>query len=127
MIETIIAKGYRMSANADEALAARCAAEVRKAYLNVWYTDDEVAAAAEDSDLMQAWCGLTYLRYLQCTSFGTRTGGERKDFDHGMHMNEMKEAKTSCGLWLRVVGKGRPELQPVVDICDLYFRTQLYL
>lgn len=116
-----------MSANADEALVSRCAAEVRKAYLNVWYTDEEVAAAEEDSDLMQAWCGLTFLRYLQCTAFGTRTGGERKDFDHGMHLAETKKVKTSCGLWLRVISKDRPVLQPVVDICDLYFRSQLYL
>lgn len=116
-----------MSANASSALVARCAAEVRKAYLNAWYTDDEVEAAEEDSDLMQAWCGLTFLRYLQCTAFGTRTGGERKDFDHGMHLAEIRDTKTSCGLWLRVISKGLPELQPVVDICDLYFRTQLYM
>ena len=76
MVEKIIARGYRMSANASSALVARCAAEVRKAYLNAWYTDDEVEAAEEDSDLMQAWCGLTFLRYLQwAASARTSTTG----------------------------------------------------
>lgn len=123
---TLRAAGYRMTANADDAIVARCAAIVRDSYLLAYVTASAVAAAAAGSDIDKAWHALTFVRYMQTVEFGTRTGGERKRFEYGDHLREMEAAKADAAIALKELAKQRTESGVPSDVCGIWYRTQLY-
>lgn len=124
-ISDLRAKGYRMSANAGDAVVSRCAAAVRRDYLSHYVTDADIAAADADSSIGRAWCGLTFVAYLRQVEFGTRTGGEKKSFSYGEHLTWMQAAKADAATALKELGEEFHPTSEVVDSLEIYFRTQI--
>lgn len=125
-IETIRAKGYRMSANAGAEIVARCAAAVLRDYLQHYVTAEEVEEAADDSELARAWASLTFVKVMQQTEFATRTGGERKRLEYGDHLTWTRAAKADAATALQAVAATWPRKSEVVDSCEIYFRNQIW-
>lgn len=122
----IRAAGYRLSANAEDAVVSKCAALVRDAYMLHHVTAAELAAAAVGDVIGKAWVALTYLCYCQDVEFGTRTGGEKKRFDYGDHVTEERQLKAVCALKLSELKAVHPATSKISDICEVYFKTQLF-
>lgn len=118
--------GYRMTANADDNVVARCANEVKEAYLLHYVTEAEITAAASSSEIGEAWAALTFLRFVQDVDFGTRTGGEKKRFEYGDPAYTMEAVKDSAALKLRKLEAVHPCDGKVMDICAVWFKTQLF-
>lgn len=118
--------GYRMSANADDAIVGKCAQAVKAAYLSAFVTDAEITAASATDAIGAAWVALTFLAYCQDVEFGTRTGGEKKKFDYGDHVTEKRALKADCALKLKALQTAHPATSKISDICEVYFRTQLF-
>lgn len=118
--------GYRMTANADDLVLARCASEVKEAYLLHYVTEAQIAQASSSSEIGEAWAAVTFLRFLQDVDFGTRTGGEIKRFEYGDPANTMEAAKDSAALKLRKLAALYPSDGNVKDICAVWFKTQLF-
>lgn len=118
--------GYRMTANADDNVVARCAAEVKAAYLLHHVTEAQITAAASSSEIGEAWAALTFLRFAQDVDFATRTGGEKKRFDYGTPAYTMEAAKDSAALALKALQQVHPSDGKVRDICSVWFRSQLF-
>ena len=117
-----------MTANAPAPVVARCAEEVKTAYLLKCVTETDIANAVANSAIGKAWTVLTFLRYMQDTEFATRTGGERKRFEYGDHLaweasiknsaaRRLSELKLSAGLYHVRFD----------DVCGVYFRTQFFM
>jgi hypothetical protein len=123
---TLRAAGYRITANADDAIVSRCAAIVRDSYLLAYVTESAVTAAAAGSAIDKAWNALTFVKYLQTVEFGTRTGGERKRFEYGDHLREMESAKADAAVALKEVSKQRTESGKPADVCGIWYKTQLF-
>lgn len=123
----IIAAGYKMTANAPAPVVARCAEEVLDAYLLKCVTAQEVSDANAASEIGKAWTVLTFLRYMQDTEFATRTGGERKRFEYGDRLTWTAAIKNSAAKRLSELklSKGLYHVR-FDDICEVYFRTQLF-
>lgn len=126
--QDIITSGYKMTANAPAPVVARCAEEVKTAYLLKCVTETDIANAVANSAIGKAWTVLTFLRYMQDTEFATRTGGERKRFEYGDHLaweasiknsaaRRLSELKLSAGLYHVRFD----------DVCGVYFRTQFFM
>lgn len=109
----IKASGYRISANADENIIGKCAAVVRSAYLEKLVSVQEIEESEPTDPIGEAWIALTYLCYCQDVEFGTRTGGEVKNFDYGTHVSEERQLKSICAEKLK-------PLYPLVDRSDTY-------
>ncbi len=124
-ITDLRAAGYRMSANASAEVVARCAAAVLRDYLLHYVTEAEITAAAAASAIGLAWCAVTFAAYLQQTEFGTRTGGERKRFDYGEHLEQMRSAKADAAVSLRELSRTYPLTTPVVDSLEIFFKSQI--
>ena len=117
--------GYRMSANAAAEIVARCAETAKRDYLLHYVTEADITAAAATSAIGRVWCAVTFVAYLQQTEFGTRTGGERKRFDYGEHLEWMRAAKADAAVSLRELSKSYPRITPVVDSLEIYFKSQI--
>lgn len=118
--------GYRMSANADDLVVGRCASAVLEAYILKHVTQAEVSAASLTDEIGGAWAALTFLRFLQDTDFGTRTGGEKKRFEYGDPAEVTGPVKAECALRLKKLGVLHPATAKVDDICKVYFKNQLF-
>lgn len=118
--------GYRMSANAGDEIVARAAQSVKSAYLLHHVTEAQITAASATDEIGAAWLALTFLAYCQDVEFGTRTGGEKKRFDYGDHVKEERALKADCALKLKALQAVHPATSKVSDICEVYFRTQLF-
>lgn len=118
--------GYRMSANADDAVVERCASFFLEAYILKYVTQAEVTAASLTDEIGGAWAALTFLRFLQDTEFGTRTGGEKKRFEYGNPAEVLGAVKRDCAIKLRQLNDTHPATGKVEDICEVYFKTQLF-
>ena len=123
----IVAAGYKMTANAPAPVVARCAEEVKSAYLLKCVTETEIANAVANSAIGKAWTVLTFLRYMQDTEFATRTGGERKRFEYGDRLTWTAAIKNSAARRLAELklSKGIYHVR-FDDICEVYYRTQLF-
>ena len=124
-VNDLRAAGYRMSPNAASEIVERCAKTAKRDYLLHYVTDADITAAAAASAIGLAWCSVTFAAYLQQTEFGTRTGGERKRFDYGEHMGQMRAAKADAAVSLRELSKAYPLITPVVDSLEIYFKSQI--
>lgn len=124
-ISDLRAKGYRMSANAGDAIVSRCAAAVKRDYLSHYVTEADIEAADMDSALGRAWCSLTFVAYLRQVEFGTRTGGEKKSFSYGEHLSWMQAAKADAATALKELKESFPPKSDVVDSLEIYFKTQI--
>lgn len=123
---TLRTAGYRMTANADDAIVSRCAAVVRDSYLLAYVTAAAVAAAVAGSAIEKAWNALTFVKYLQTVEFATRTGGEKKRFEYGDHLGEMAAAKADAAVALRELEEIRTEDGKPQDVCVIWYKTQLF-
>lgn len=123
---SLISNGYRCSANTADELVSRCAATVRDSYLLAYVTAADITAAAEASEIGDAWRSLTFVALLQHTEFATRTGGERKRFDYGEHLERMRSAKADAGYALKKLEAVRTVTAKVDDVLEVYFTTQFY-
>lgn len=124
-ITDLRAAGYRMSANAAAEIVARCAETAKRDYLLHYVTEADITAAASASSIGRAWCAVTFVAYLQQTEFGTRTGGERKRFDYGEHLEWMRAAKADAAISLRELSETYPRITPVVDSLEIFFKSQI--
>lgn len=124
-ISDIRDKGYRMSANAGDAVVSRCAAAVKRDYLSHYVTDADIEDADADSAIGRAWCSLTFVAYLRQVEFGTRTGGEKKSFSYGEHLTWMQAAKADAATALKELDETFPQQSEVVDSQEVYFKTQI--
>lgn len=118
--------GFRMSANAGDEIVARAALSVKNAYLLHHVTEAQVAAASATDVIGAAWVALTFLAYCQDVEFGTRTGGEKKRFDYGDHVAEERALKADCALKLKALQDAYPATSKISDVCEVYFRSQLF-
>lgn len=124
-VNDLRAAGYRMSANAAAEIVARCADTAKRDYLLHYVTEADITAAAAASAIGRVWCAVTFVAYLQQTEFGTRTGGERKRLDYGVHLEWMRAAKADAAVSLRELSKTYPRVTPVVDSLEIYFKSQI--
>lgn len=122
----LTAAGYRVSANIADAVVSRCAADVKAAYLLHHVTEAEITAATASDSIGVAWYALTVLRLMQDSEFATRTGGERKRLDYGEHLEAERTAKTRAAQALIALASAHPATSPVRDICEVWFKTQLF-
>ena len=125
-ISDIQTAGYKMTVNAPATQVARCAAEVLDAYILKRATAAEVTAASATDGIGRAWVALTFLRYMQDVEFATRTGGERKRLDYGEHLEWSHAIKISCAQRLKDLERVGSMSEKYDDICEVFFRTQLF-
>lgn len=120
--------GYRLSANATDEVVSRCAEEVKNCYLLHYVESSDITNATTGDEIGAAWVVLTYLRYLQDVEFGTRTGGERKRFDYGDHLLQMKAIKSEAAVALQALEDAATldEVTEPEDVCEVWFKTQLF-
>ena len=123
----LIADGYRVSANAPDNVVARCAADVKEAYLLAHVTDQDISDSCETGTIGDAWRALTALRLMQDNEFATRVGGEKKRLSYGDHLSDKRQAKTRAAMALHNLNADHPATGEVRDICEVWFRTQLML
>lgn len=122
----IIAQGYRMSTNANDATVNRCAQEMRHAYMEAYCDASDLTAAHAHDEVGQAWVALTFLRYMQDEEFATRTGGERKRMEWGEKLSRTQALKASVAERLRLLEEKFSKKREVRDLCGIYFKTQLF-
>lgn len=123
----LISAGYRMTANATDAVVTRCATEVLNSYILAFVETSDVSNATTSDAIGQAWLALTFLRFLQDTEFGTRTGGEKKRFEYGEHLTWMNSIKNTCAQRIDALEDAATvDDGEMRDICGVYFRTQLF-
>lgn len=118
--------GYKMTSNAPATQVARCATEVLEAYVLKKATAAEVTAASSTDGIGRAWVALTFLRYMQDVEFATRTGGEKKNFEYGQHLEWSHAIKSSVAQRLRDLESVGSLSDKYDDICEVFFRTQLF-
>lgn len=118
--------GYRISANADDTVVGRCASDVLSAYLLHYVSQSEITAASLTDEIGMAWAALTFLRFMQNDEFATRTGGELKRFEYGDRADNLGFAKSSAAMTLDTLASSHPSDGNVRDICQVWFRTQLF-
>lgn len=118
--------GYRMTANVDDTIVGRVAEVVKSAYLLHYVTETDIANASATDVIGRAWMGLVFLRYMQEVEFGTRTGGERKKFEYGDHLQEMATIKGDCAMLLKSLAAMHPLNSKIDDVCGVFYRTQLF-
>lgn len=134
--------GYRISANADENIVRKCASVVRSAYLEKLVEPSEIEDAQPESQIGQAWIALTYLCYCKDVEFGTRTGGELKNFDYGEHIADESQLKAIVAQKLKPLYPEREDADAfdpcgcnserrtrrdlVDDFLGVYFKSQLF-
>lgn len=121
------AAGYRVSVNIADAVVARCAADVKTAYLLPCVTDADITASGGNDTIGEAWRALTALRLMQDNEFATRVGGEKKRLSYGDHLTDKRQAKTRAAMAMDALKKEHPVTGEVRDICEVWFRTQLML
>ena len=119
--------GYRVSMNITDAVVARCAADVKAAYLLAHVTEAEITASAGTDSIGEAWRTLTVLRIMQDNEFATRVGGEKKKLSYGDHLTDKRQAKTRAAIAMDALAAEHPATGEVRDICEVWFRTQLML
>ena len=123
----LIAQGYRMSVNADELIVTRSARTVKEAYLLHFVTEAQITAAQITDTIGQCWVALTFLHLVKNNEFATRTGGERKDNQYGLRVdNYIHNLKSGCNLWLRKLESEFGKLSDIVDVCEIYFSTSIF-
>ena len=88
------AAGYRVSVNISDAVVARCASDVKAAYLLAHVTEADISASGGNDTIGEAWRALTVLRLMQDGEFATRVGGEKKKLSYGDHLTDKRQAKT---------------------------------
>lgn len=127
-ISVIRSAGYRLSANATDEVVSRCATQVKTCYLLHYVEESDITAATATDAIGAAWIVLTYLRYLQDVEFGTRTGGERKRFEYGEHLTWMRAIKAEAATALQALKDAATidEVTDADDVCEVWFRTQLF-
>lgn len=119
--------GYRMSANATDAVVTRCATQVKECYLLHYVEESDITAAAVSDTIGRAWLVLTYIRYMQDVEFGTRTGGEKKRFEYGDHLTTMKAVKAEAAVLLNALKDAATiTVTDPEDVCEVWFKTQLF-
>lgn len=121
------AAGYRVSVNIADAVVARCAADVKSAYLLAHVTEADITASTGNDSIGDAWRTLTVLRMMQDNEFATRVGGEKKRLSYGDHLTDKRQAKTRAAMALHNLNADHPATGEVRDICEVWFRTQLML
>lgn len=119
--------GYRVSQNIADAVVARCAAEVKAAYLLAHVTEADITASSGNDSIGEAWRTLTVLRIMQDNEFATRVGGEKKRLEYGDHLTEKRQAKTRAAMAMDALAAEHPATGSVRDICEVWFRTQMML
>lgn len=119
--------GYRVSVNIADAVVARCAADVKAAYLLAHVTEADITASTGNDSIGDAWRTLTVLRMMQDNEFATRVGGEKKRLSYGDHLSDKRQAKTRAAMALHNLNADHPATGEVRDICEVWFRTQLML
>ena len=119
--------GYRVSQNIADAVVARCAADVKAAYLLAHVTEQEISDSQGNDTIGEAWRTLTTLRIMQDSEFATRVGGEKKRLSYGDHLTDKRQAKTRAAMAMDALKKEHPDTGEVRDICEVWFRTQLML
>lgn len=119
--------GYRVSQNIADAVVARCAAEVKAAYLLAHVTEVEITASSGNDTIGDAWRTLTTLRIMQDSEFATRVGGEKKRLAYGDHLTDKRQAKTRAAMAMDALAAEHPATGEVRDICEVWFRTQIML
>lgn len=119
--------GYRVSVNIADAVVARCAADVKAAYLLAHVTEQEISDSQGNDSIGEAWRTLTVLRIMQDNEFATRVGGEKKRLSYGDHLTDKRQAKTRAAMALHNLNADHPATGEVRDICEVWFRTQLML
>lgn len=118
--------GYKMTSNAPTKQLQRCATDVLSAYILKKVTAAEVASATSTDGIGRAWVALTFLRYMQDVEFATRTGGEKKNFDYGEHLEWSHAIKLSCAQRLLDLERVGSLSEKYDDICEVFFRTQIF-
>lgn len=118
--------GYRISANADDTVVSRGASVVLNAYILKHVTQADVTAASLTDEIGGAWAALTFLHFVQDVDFGTRTGGERKRFEYGDALDEMKDLKADVAMKLKALASQHPATAKIDDVCGVYFKTNLF-
>lgn len=121
------AAGYRVSVNIADAVVARCAADVKAAYLLAHVTEEEITASDGNDTIGEAWRTLTALRIMQDNEFATRVGGEKKRLSYGDHLTEKRQAKTRAAMALDALNADHPATRKPDDVCEIWFRSQLML
>lgn len=123
----LIAAGYRVSVNIDAALVTKCASSVKQAYLLHYVTEAEITAATATDVIGKCWLSLTFLRLILDTEFATRTGGERKNMEWGQRAYDyMHTIKSECHMALEALEAAHPHHSAINDICEVYFKTQIF-
>lgn len=122
---SITANGWKISANANSAQISRCAVEAWECYVSHFVTAAEAAAAAETSSVARLWNALTYLRYVQDVTFGTRTGGENKRMDYGNPPLEVSAIKSSIARLLCLTEENFGKKSEIEDAFGVLFLTQI--
>ena len=118
--------GYRMSANAANEIVGRCAQAVKRDYLLHYVEEQDITDAQATDAIGRCWLSLTYVSYMQQVEFGTRTGGEKKRFEFGEHLEDMEAAKADAAANLRELEQSHPCKSKVVDTCRIYFKSQIF-
>lgn len=119
--------GYRISANATDTVVARCANEVKNCYLLHYVEASDITSATSADEIGAAWIVLTFLRYLQDVEFGTRTGGEKKRFEYGDHLETAKAIKAEAAVALKALESAATiDVTDAEDVCGVWFKTQLF-
>lgn len=125
--QDLISAGYRMSANTADAIVSRAALFVKMAYLLSFVSEQEISDATASDTIGQTWLSLTFLRLVKYNEFATRTGGERKNNQYGQRVEYgVEELKSECNMLLRKLGDEYPQKSKVFDICEVYYKTQLF-
>lgn len=125
--QDLISAGYRMSVNTADAIVSRAALLVKMAYLLAFVSEQEIADATSADTIGQAWMALTFLRLIKDNEFATRTGGERKNNQYGQRVDYgLEELKSECNMLLRKLEDEHPKKSNVFDICEVYFKTQIF-
>lgn len=125
-VTSITANGWKISANANSAQITRCAEEAWECYVSHFVTAAEAAAAAETSSVARLWNALTYLRYVQDVTFGTRTGGENKRMDYGNPPLEVSSIKSSIAVLMKEIEADFGKDSEIVDAFGVYFCSQFF-
>lgn len=125
-VDSIRANGWKLSSNATPAQIARCAEEAWACYVSHFITPPEAAAVADTTSVAKLWNALTFLRFVQDYTFGTRTGGENKRMDYGIPPTELTHIKESVADLLRQTEADYGKDSDFIDVFKVFFKSQFF-
>ena len=121
------AAGYRVSVNISDAVVARCASDVKAAYLLAHVTEADISASGGNDTIGEAWRALTVLRLMQDGEFATRVdepcflGDEElgRDYDGTGIVTVLDDVYRSTGKTMRETLRPHLDMLNTVNDSDL--------